>query len=141
MPRSGITPASPGSGGFAAAGRGTVRNFHRLIYHGIDENSEVPFLSPTPVYNTSETSTLLISHNPVSIRARRAAEGGATPASPGSGGFAAAGRGTVRNFHPLIHHGIRAKFRSSVSFTHSSSNYFCNFSTFHLHFSLFRYII
>jgi hypothetical protein len=64
-----------------------VKNFHRLISHGISKNSEVPLLShaSAPEYTGCEKLTLLIFSNPVAKRARHADEVGITPAKPGSG--------------------------------------------------------
>jgi hypothetical protein len=60
-----------------------------------------------PIFNTSETHTLLIFHNPVATRARYAACGGISPASPGSAQASLARRArNVKNFHCLIYNGI-----------------------------------
>jgi hypothetical protein len=54
---SGITPAEPGSAHAKLARRArNVKNFHRLIHHGIVKNSEVQAFQPIPVYNASESA-------------------------------------------------------------------------------------
>jgi hypothetical protein len=58
MPRSGITPAKPGSAQASLARRArNVRNFHFLIYHGIMQNSKVPLLNPLLQRNTPQLET------------------------------------------------------------------------------------
>jgi hypothetical protein len=67
--------------------------------------------------------TLLIFHNPVTERARHAAESGITPAKPGSAQAPLASRARhVKNFHCSFHHGIakiqNCKFLTSADLQH-----------------------
>jgi hypothetical protein len=103
------TPASPGSGGFAAAKRAersvsALLNFSRYYdkfssagfllldfsrYYDKFSSAGFPLLAD---FQHFRILTLLNFHNPVPTRAFGAGLRPATPASPGSGGFAAAKR-------------------------------------------------